>query len=128
VTEHSAVHDFTAFRQTLTYFRSRGFRLAIDDMGSAYAGLQSVAEIQPDFLKVDISLIRDIHMQPLKRELVATIQRFSASVGIHLIAEGIETPEELEPLLPAGVSMGQGYLFARPGTPLPEADFSLIRK
>jgi EAL domain-containing protein (putative c-di-GMP-specific phosphodiesterase class I) len=128
VTEHSAVHDFTAFRQTLSYFRSRGFRLAIDDMGSAYAGLQSVAEIQPDFLKVDISLVRDIHLQPLKLELVATIQRFSASVGIQLIAEGIEKPEELNALLSAGVSMGQGFLFAHPGTPLPQADLSLIRQ
>ncbi|MBI3449334.1 MAG: EAL domain-containing protein [Acidobacteria bacterium] len=128
VTEHSAVHDFTAFRQTLAYFRSRGFRLAIDDMGSAYAGLQSVAEIQPDFLKIDISLVRDLHLQPLKRELVATIQRFSASVGIQLIAEGIEKPEELEALLGAGVLMGQGYLFARPGAPFPEPDLSLIQR
>jgi len=128
VTEHSAVHDFTAFRQTLSYFRSRGFRLAIDDMGSAYAGLQSVAEIQPDFLKLDISLVRDVHEQPLKLELVATIQKFSASVGIQLIAEGIEKPEELEALIKAGVSMGQGYLFARPGAPLPSADMSLLAR
>jgi len=126
VTEHSAVHDFTAFRQTLSYFRSRGFRLAIDDMGSAYAGLQAVAEIQPDFVKVDISLVRDIHTQPVKLELVATIQRFAASVGIHLIAEGIEKPEELQALMNAGVMMGQGYLFARPGAPLPAADLSRI--
>jgi EAL domain-containing protein (putative c-di-GMP-specific phosphodiesterase class I) len=126
VTEHSAVHDFTAFRQTLSYFRSRGFRLAIDDMGSAYASLQSVAEIQPEFLKIDLSLIRDLHQQPVKRELVATIQRFAASVGIHLIAEGIEQPEELKALLDMGVVMGQGYLFARPAAPMPEADLSLV--
>ncbi len=126
VTEHSAVRDFTAFRQTLSYFRSQGFRLAIDDMGSAYAGLQSVAEIQPDFLKVDISLVRDLHSQPLKRELIATMQRFSASVGIKLIAEGIEKPEELSALVEIGVPMGQGFLFAHPAPSPPQPDLSLI--
>ncbi len=126
VTEHSEVNDFTAFRQTLSYFRSRGFRLAIDDMGSAYAGLQSVAEIQPEFLKVDISLVRNLDTQPLKRELIATMARFSRSVGIQLIAEGIERPEELAALLEIGVPFGQGYLFARPGAPLPAPDLSLI--
>lgn len=127
VTEHSAVNDFTAFRQTLNYFRSRGFRLAIDDMGSAYAGLQSVAEIQPEFLKVDMSLVRDLHSQPLKKELIATMQRFSRSVGIQLIAEGIETRDELEALREVGVPYGQGYLFARPASPLPRPDLTLIR-
>lgn len=126
VTEHSAVHDFTAFRQTLGYFRSKGFRLAIDDMGSAYAGLQAVAEIQPDFLKVDMSLVRDLNLNILKRELIATMQRFSGSVGIQLIAEGIEKPEELKTLRDIGVCIGQGYLFARPAAPMPAADLSLI--
>lgn len=128
VTEHSAVHDFTAFRQTLSYFRSRGFRLAIDDMGSAYAGLQAVAEIQPDFLKVDISLVRELDRNVLKKELIATMQKFSGSVGIELIAEGIERPEELSTLLDIGVTMGQGYLFARPAAPLPQPDLSLIAR
>jgi EAL domain-containing protein (putative c-di-GMP-specific phosphodiesterase class I) len=126
VTEHSAVHDFTAFRQTLGYFRSMGFRLAIDDMGSAYAGLQAVAEIQPEFLKVDMSLVRDLNLNILKRELIATMQRFSGSVGIQLIAEGIEKPEELNTLRDIGVCIGQGYLFARPAAPMPRADLSLI--
>jgi EAL domain-containing protein (putative c-di-GMP-specific phosphodiesterase class I) len=126
VTEHSAVHDFTAFRQTLTYFRSRGFRLAIDDMGSAYAGLQSVAEIQPEFLKVDMSLVRNLHIQPLKKELIATMQRFSESVGIQLIAEGIEQPEELEALIEIGVPMGQGYLISKPASEPPTPDLASI--
>jgi EAL domain-containing protein (putative c-di-GMP-specific phosphodiesterase class I) len=124
MTEHSAVKDFTAFRQTLTYFRSLGFRLAIDDMGSGYSGLVSVAEIQPEFVKIDMSLIRDLHTRPLKRELVDTINRFSRNSGIQVIAEGIETVEELEVLREIGVSMGQGYLFARPGSPPPEPDMT----
>jgi EAL domain-containing protein (putative c-di-GMP-specific phosphodiesterase class I) len=124
MTEHSAVKDFTAFRQTLTYFRSLGFRLAIDDMGSGYSGLISVAEIQPEFVKIDMSLIRDLHCRPLKRELVDTINRFSRKAGIEVIAEGVETIEELEALQEIGVSMVQGFLFARPSAPPPAPDLT----
>ena len=128
MTEHSAVRDFTAFRQTLTYFRSLGFRLAIDDMGSGYSALVSVAEIQPEFVKIDMSLIRDLHNRPLKRELVDTITRFCCKAGIEVIAEGIETVEELETLREIGVQHAQGYLFARPSAPPPEPDMSSLMK
>jgi len=124
MTEHSAVRDFTAFRQTLTYFRSLGFRLAIDDMGSGYSALISVAEIQPDFLKIDMSLIREIHLRSMKRELVDTITRFSQRAGIEVVAEGVEQPGELETLKEIGVRFAQGYLFARPGSPPPVPDFT----
>jgi len=128
MTEHSAVRDFTAFRQTLTYFRSLGFRLAIDDMGSGYSALVSVAEIQPEFVKIDMSLIRDLHNRPLKRELVDTITRFSKRAGIEVIAEGIETIEELETLRDIGVHHAQGFLFARPSSPPPRPDLSSLKK
>jgi len=124
MTEHSAVRDFTAFRQTLTYFRSLGFRLAIDDMGSGYSALVSVAEIQPDFLKVDMSLVRELHLKPIKRELVETITRFSRRAGIEVVAEGVETSGELQALSDIGVTLAQGFLFARPGAPPPVPDFS----
>lgn len=127
MTEHSAVKDFTAFRQTLNYFRSLGFRLAIDDMGSGYSGLVSVAEIQPEFVKIDMSLIRELHSRPLKRELVDTINRFSRKAGIGVIAEGIESAEELEALQEIGVTMGQGFLFARPSSPPPAPDLTHLR-
>lgn len=128
MTEHSAVRDFTAFRQTLTYFRSLGFRLAIDDMGSGYSALVSVAEIQPEFVKIDMSLIRDLHNRPLKRELVDTITRFSCRAGIEVIAEGIETVEELEALREIGVHHAQGFLFARPSAPPPQPDLSSLKR
>lgn len=117
MTEHSAVRDFTAFRQTLNYFRSLGFRLAIDDMGSGYSALVSVAEIQPEFVKIDMSLIRGLHSHPLKRELVDTITRFSRRAGIEVVAEGIEQPEELDALRQVGISLAQGYLIAPPAAP-----------
>ncbi len=128
MTEHSAVRDFTAFRQTLNYFRSQGFRFAIDDMGSGYSGLVSVAEIHPDFVKIDMSLIRDLHIRPLKRELVDTMNRFSRKAGIQVVAEGIETVEELDALREIGVTFGQGFLFARPASPPALPDISVLER
>ncbi|HKQ62136.1 MAG TPA: EAL domain-containing protein [Candidatus Polarisedimenticolaceae bacterium] len=114
LTEHAAVQDFAALREVLGEFRALGFRLAMDDVGSGYAGLRAIAEIAPDYLKVDMSLVRDLHRHALKRELVATILRFSESTGIALVAEGVESREELEALARTGVRCAQGYLFARP--------------
>jgi EAL domain-containing protein (putative c-di-GMP-specific phosphodiesterase class I) len=128
MTEHARVRDFTAFRQTLTYFRSLGFRLAIDDMGSGYSALASVAEIQPEFIKIDMSLVHEVDTRPLKRELVDTIARFARRAGIGVIAEGIETMGELEVLLDIGVPLGQGFLFARPSAPPPQPDLDMLRE
>ena len=126
VTEHSSVKDFTAFRQTVSYFRTRGFRFAIDDMGSGYSGLVSLAEMQPDFVKIDMALIRDLDKHPMKKELVDTISKFSQKSGIQVIAEGIETVEELESLREIGISLGQGYLLARPAAPPAEPDIKVL--
>ena len=117
LTEHSEVRDFVAFRRTLERFRSLGFRLAMDDVGSGYSGLQAIAEIAPDFIKADMHLVRGVHVSPIKRELIDTIRRFTDSTGITLVAEGVELPEELEALERVGVRCAQGYLFARPGDP-----------
>jgi EAL domain-containing protein (putative c-di-GMP-specific phosphodiesterase class I) len=126
ITEHSAVQEYEAFRQMLNYFQFHGFRLAVDDVGSGYSGLKSVAELRPTFLKLDMALIRDIHLHPIKQDLTATITRFSASSGTTLIAEGVETVDELRCLQQIGVRFAQGYLFARPATPLPEPDLTVI--
>jgi EAL domain-containing protein (putative c-di-GMP-specific phosphodiesterase class I) len=128
VTEHSAVQDFSAFRKTLQHFRDRGFRLAIDDVGSAYSGLQSIAEIGPDFIKIDMSLTRDLHRNSIKRDLISTINKFSRMSGISLIAEGVETLEELRELRRIGVVLAQGYLFARPEHPLPAARLEALEQ
>lgn len=126
MTEHSAVRDFVAFRHTLERFRSRGFRLAMDDVGSGYAGLQAIAEIAPDFIKADMHLVRGIHESPIKRELIDTIRRFSDSTGITLVAEGVESGEELQALLDVGVRCAQGFLFARPEAPPPFPDWDSV--
>ena len=87
----------------------------MDDVGSGYAGLQAIAEITPDFIKADMQLVRGLHASSIKRELIDTMQRFSESTGITLVAEGVESSEELAALVEVGVRCAQGYLFARPG-------------
>jgi len=126
MTERSGVQDFQAFRRTLKHFRALGFRLAIDDVGSAYSGLQSIAEVAPDFIKIDMSLTRDLHRNGIKRDLIQTINKFSSMSGISLVAEGVEKIEELRELQRIGVSLAQGYLFARPGFPPPTAALESI--
>ena len=126
MTEHSAVRDFPSFRRTLHHFRSRGFRLAMDDVGSGYSGLQAIAELAPDFIKADMTLVRDLHRNTIKRELIATIRRFSDSTGITLIAEGVETQDELRTLRELGVRCAQGFLFARPGAPPHVPDWEVL--
>ena len=129
LTEHSAVRDFVAFRRTLERFRTQGFRLAMDDVGSGYSGLQAIAEIAPDFIKADMHLVRGLHESSIKRELIDTIRRFTDSTGITLVAEGVECAEELEALLRVGVRCAQGYLFARPGSPPLDPDWTeVVRK
>ncbi|HEX4823443.1 MAG TPA: EAL domain-containing protein [Candidatus Polarisedimenticolaceae bacterium] len=127
LTEHSAVRDFVAFRRTLERFRSLGFRLAMDDVGSGYAGLQSIAEIGPDFIKADMHLVRGLHESPIKRQLIDTIRRFSDSTGITFVAEGVESRDELEALVDVGVRCAQGFLFARPGSPPTSPDWTKMR-
>jgi len=127
MTEHSAVRDFPSFRRTLHHFRSRGFRLAMDDVGSGYSGLQAIAELAPDFIKADMTLVRDLHRNAIKRELIATIRRFSDRTGITLIAEGVETRDELRTLRDLGVRCAQGFLFARPGAPPHVPDWEVLQ-
>lgn len=126
LTEHSAVRDFVAFRRTLDQFRALGFRLAMDDVGSGYAGLQAIAEIAPDFIKADMHLVRGLHISAIKRELIDTMQRFSESTGITLVAEGVESTDELAALVEVGVRCAQGFLFARPGAPAPFPDWTSV--
>lgn len=126
LTEHSVVRDFVAFRRSLHRFRSMGFRLAMDDVGSGYSGLQAITELGPDFIKADMALVRGIHESPIKRELIATIRRFSDTTGITLVAEGVEQPEELEALMQVGVRCAQGYLFARPNSPPSEPNWDVV--
>jgi len=109
VEERLAALDRQAFRAALCELKRQGFRLAIDDMGAGYSSLQSIAEMEPDFLKFDMSLVRHLDRHPIKRSLLETVVRVSGSVGAPVVAEGIETPAELHAIREMGVPLGQGW-------------------
>ncbi len=120
ITENSAVADFAHIRTLLRELRDRGFRVAVDDAGAGYAGLQTMVELEPDFIKLDISLTRGIERSVVKQRLVGMLRDFCSQTDTQLIAEGVETRQQLDALLDLGITYGQGYLFAYPASPYPE--------
>jgi EAL domain-containing protein (putative c-di-GMP-specific phosphodiesterase class I)/CheY-like chemotaxis protein len=122
MTERSVINDFGRAREVVAKLRESGFRIAIDDAGAGYSGLQTMVELEPDFIKLDISLTRHLEESIVKQKLIKTLRDFCADAGITLIAEGIETEAQLKALVDLGITYGQGYLFARPGSPYPIND------
>jgi EAL domain-containing protein (putative c-di-GMP-specific phosphodiesterase class I)/GGDEF domain-containing protein len=114
ITERTAIKDYPLFQEYLRAFRKRGFRFAVDDAGSGYAGLGSIANLEPDFIKLDISLIANIDTNFLKQNLVETMVNFADGQGAKVIAEGVERREEFETVKQLGVHYTQGFLFHRP--------------
>jgi len=119
ITEKSIIDDFEHFRDAVARLRAHGFRIAIDDAGAGYSGLRTVVEAEPDFIKLDISLIRGLDGSHVKQKLVKTLHDFAGEAGITLIAEGVETDEQLTTLRRLDIPYGQGFLFAYPGSPYP---------
>ncbi len=126
ITERTAIRDFGTIRALIRRCREYGYRVAMDDVGSGYAGLQAIAELAPDYIKIDMSLIRDLHQHTIKKELVATIRRFSDSTGITMVAEGVENRQELAALIEAGGRCAQGYFFSRPSERPAQPDWNRI--
>lgn len=114
VTERAAIGDFERFRQNVDVLRGSGVRIAVDDLGAGYAALNSVAELNPDFIKFDMSLVRDIDASEVRQSLLRNMIAFAASTGAKTVGEGIETQAELETLIALGCHYGQGFLLARP--------------
>jgi EAL domain-containing protein (putative c-di-GMP-specific phosphodiesterase class I)/GGDEF domain-containing protein len=112
ITERVAVTAWNDFRTRIDRLRALGFGVAIDDMGVGYSSLHSVAEVQPDFLKFDISLVRDIHLSPIKRGLLESLALLAQRIDARVIAEGVEKEEEHETLRQMDVPFGQGYFFS----------------
>lgn len=114
LTERAAIGDYRRVKTFFSALRERGYRLAIDDLGSGYAGLTALAELDPDFIKFDMALIRDLHLHPVKRRLLQRMHQFAAEIGSMTISEGVENENERDALLEAGCGWMQGYFFARP--------------
>jgi len=114
ITERSAIENFSTFRHALDHYRNQGYLIALDDVGAGYSSLQSVAELHPDFLKVDRSLIQGVNADPIKWALLETFVTFSKRIGCRIIAEGVETAEEMRTVVQLGVDYVQGFYVARP--------------
>jgi EAL domain-containing protein (putative c-di-GMP-specific phosphodiesterase class I)/AmiR/NasT family two-component response regulator len=115
ITEHEAVEDYDDLVAGLAPLRALGARVAIDDAGAGFASLRHTLRIAPDIVKLDLSLTRDIDTDRAKRALAVALVSFAQEMGSSLVAEGIETPRELETLRGLGVGYGQGFYLAEPG-------------
>jgi EAL domain-containing protein (putative c-di-GMP-specific phosphodiesterase class I) len=123
VTERASLEAVRDARARVAQLREMGFRIAIDDLGAGYAGLTSFAQLEPAFVKLDMSLVRDVHKSPVKQKLVRSMTALCKDMGITVVAEGIEVVEERDALVDLGCDLLQGYLLARPGRPFPSVQW-----
>lgn len=124
VTEHSKVADQDALCAALVRLKGRA-RIAIDDVGAGYSGLRRILDLKPDILKLDMSLTRDVNTDPARAALAEAMVTFASGIGCRIVAEGIETPGEMEALSRLGVDYGQGYYLSRPMPPVAVQQFLL---
>lgn len=113
ISERESIDNFTIFREARDHYKALGFKIALDDTGVAYGSLEAVMELAPDFIKVDLSLVRGIDTDPPRQELLRALHAVAGKLGGQIIAEGVETTEEFETLRDLGIPYGQGYLFGR---------------
>lgn len=118
ITEQRQFESYDQMRETVCLVHERGMRVAVDDTGSGYSGLQRLVDVRPEIVKLDRALTGEIDTDPARRALVAALRRFADDMGITVVAEGIEREEQLVVLRDIGVDCGQGYLLGRPA-PLP---------
>jgi EAL domain-containing protein (putative c-di-GMP-specific phosphodiesterase class I) len=121
ITERAPLEGTTDLLMRLSSLRNQGFRLAVDDLGAGYAGLTSLANIRPDIVKLDMSLVRSVASEPTKKTLISTLVRACSELGMTVVSEGVETEGERDALIRFGCDVFQGYLFGRPGAPFPHA-------
>lgn len=115
ITERVAIASRSSFQEALRLFKQRGYRVAVDDMGAGYASLQALASVEPDFLKFDVSLVRDIDRSSIKRSLLESLRNLGEKIHARVIAEGVARAEERDTLLQLGVELAQGFLFHEEG-------------
>jgi EAL domain-containing protein (putative c-di-GMP-specific phosphodiesterase class I)/CheY-like chemotaxis protein len=119
ITERAQLETVPEVEKRIAMLREMGFRIAIDDIGAGYSGLNSFALMRPDFVKIDMALVRGIDSDPVKRRLTTLLVQLCTDLHIGVIAEGVETKAERDTLSEIGCDLLQGYLFAKPNTPFP---------
>jgi len=117
ITEKLVIENYNLFREAMAYFTDLGMSFAVDDVGSGYSGLESIARLKPTFLKIDIALIRDVHVSRVNRAICEAIIALGHGIGAAVIGEGIQAEEEAAALLGMGVDWGQGFHLGRPDAP-----------
>ncbi len=117
ITERASLHHVDDIHARVARLRAMGFRIAIDDIGAGYAGLTSFALLEPDVVKIDMALVRDVDKKATKAKLIASLGGLCRDLNIILVAEGVETVAERDALLAIGCDYFQGYLFGRPLAP-----------
>ena len=116
VTEHAAVEDYEPLQRAIGRLRQQGLRLAIDDVGAGFSSLKHIVRLMPEFIKLDLFLVRDVNDDPVKRAVVAGMLAIASQIGARIIAEGVETAEELGVLTDLGIDYAQGFYLGRPAS------------
>jgi EAL domain-containing protein (putative c-di-GMP-specific phosphodiesterase class I) len=118
ITERASLEGIPDFRTRILNLRDLGYRIAVDDLGAGYAGLNTFAALEPDVVKLDMTLVRNADSEPVKRKLIGSMAALCRDLGMLVVAEGIETKAERDTVVDLGCDFLQGYLLGRPG-PLP---------
>jgi diguanylate cyclase (GGDEF)-like protein len=127
ITEQLAIENFASFKRALAVYTNMGFGVAVDDVGTKHSNLEAVMALRPHFVKLSDVLTRGAAKSTVKREMLRSLGRISEAIDAVMVAEGIETPDDLVVLKDLGVKYGQGYLLARPGAPFPRLRASVKR-
>lgn len=114
ITERESIFNMGSFRNIIEHYKGQNYRIGVDDVGAGYSGLNLIADVQPHFIKLDMQLVRDIDKNLTKQAIVKGMCEFAAHTGCFVIAEGVESPEELLKLIELDVGYAQGYLIQRP--------------
>jgi EAL domain-containing protein (putative c-di-GMP-specific phosphodiesterase class I) len=114
ITESEEMGDLPHLREIVEDYRRRGIKIALDDLGAGYAGLNMLADFPADIVKLDMALTRNLDRRPRALAIVRSMVGLTAQLNTELVAEGIETEAEYDALRDCGISLMQGYLFARP--------------
>ena len=120
ITERASLDMVKDVRQRVARLREMGFQIAIDDLGAGYAGLTAFAHLEPDVVKLDMTLVRGCDQSATKQKLIRSMTSLAREMGITIVAEGVETAAERDAIDDLGCDFQQGFLFAKPGKPFPD--------
>ncbi len=119
ITERASLEEIKDIPSRVARLREMGFQIAIDDLGAGYAGLTSFALLEPEIVKLDMTLVRNVHKQSTKQKLIRSMTALCKDMGMMVVGEGVENVEERDALIELGCDLLQGYLFSKPAAPFP---------